>query len=459
MKIKLFILGIVAGIMFLSSCNDDMGLVGPSMQPEEDTPTIRTDTFKLKASTVLLDSIYAKTATGLLGELYDPLFGNLKADFICQFYIQENFKFRQEPIDGKIDTVGLILSFPRSSWIGDSLAPMQATVYPVVKPLERKYYTNINPADYVNMQQPLGMQAYTARDMSISDSAYINSNFSPSVSILLPNEIGERFYKASMDGSGAFANQDRFNEFFPGLYVTNTFGSGSILVINDSRLYFSYRYYTERKSTGVKDSVVTMYELFPVTKEVIQMNRMQNADLDKLLAPNDDYTYLKSPAGVATRLTIPTKEIIEKVKDRRINTFFHQLKVMPQNDWKYALAPPTYVLMLPEDSAKTFFEKGKIEDNITTYLGTYNSTSLAYTFNDVSGNLANLIKYQMQYAPDKDLDMLIIPVERGTTASGSGSSAVPTTESISNYLKPSGITIRKDPEVMQVQVITSIYDK
>jgi hypothetical protein len=476
MKIRLFILGIVAGSIFLSSCNDDMGLVGPSIQPKEDTPVLRADTFMLEASTVLLDSIYAKTATGLLGEIYDPLFGDLKADFICQFYAQDGFKFRQEPINGKIDSVQVMIYYYNREWIGDSLASMQATVYPVVKPLERNYYTNIDPAQYVDFNNPLASKTYSPRNLTVSDSlwnasstssGYTTYSYPACIEIKLPVSFGQKFYDESINHPGYFANQDAFNKFFPGLYITNTFGSGNILSINDTQIVIYYNYYAKRVSTGAIDSVVISYEMFPVTKEVIQMNRMQNAGLDKLLLPDDKYTYIKSPAGVATRLTIPIKEIKEKVKDRRINTFYFDLKAMPQDDWKYALPAPGYVLLIPEDSVKSFFENGKVEDNITTYLGTYNSASLLYFFTPISNtstvatgvtyktNLANLIKYQLLNDPDKDLNMLVIPVNRGVRTS----SSTVYTESVSNYLKPASLTLHKDSSAMQVQVVTSVYDE
>jgi hypothetical protein len=481
MKIRLFILGIVAGSIFLGSCNDDMGLVGPSIQPEEDTPVLRTDTFMLKASTVLLDSIYAKTATGLLGAIYDPLFGDLKADFICQFYVQDGFKFRHEPINGKIDSVQFRILYYNRDWIGDSLASMQATVYPVIKPLERNYYTNIDPAQYVDFNNPLASKTYSPRDLTVSDSlwnatttsgSYIVHSYDARIEIKLPVSFGQKFYDESINHPEYFVNQDAFNRFFPGLHITNTFGSGNILSINETQIVIYYNYYAERSSTGAVDSAVIAYEVFPVTKEVIQMNHMQNAGLDKLLLPDDKYTYIKSPSGVATRLTIPIKEIKEKVEDRRVNTFYFDLKAMPQEDWKYALPAPEYVLLIPEDSVKTFFEKGKVEDNITTYLGTYNSASLLYFFTPVSStstvatgvtaktNLANLIKYQLLYAPDEDLNMLLIPVDRTvTTTSSSNGQVYVYTESINNYLKPASLTLRKDSSAMQVQIITSVYDE
>ena len=81
MKIKLFILGLSLGISILSGCNDDLTQVGTGIQPENDRPLVYADTFYMKAKTLQTDSVYARTIYGSLGEIYDPLYGNLKSDF------------------------------------------------------------------------------------------------------------------------------------------------------------------------------------------------------------------------------------------------------------------------------------------------------------------------------------------------------------------------------------------
>lgn len=79
MKIKLFVLGLSLGISILSGCNDDLTQVGTGIQPENDRPLVYADTFYMKAKTLLTDSVYARTIYGSLGEIYDPLYGNLKS--------------------------------------------------------------------------------------------------------------------------------------------------------------------------------------------------------------------------------------------------------------------------------------------------------------------------------------------------------------------------------------------
>lgn len=469
MKLKLFILGIISGIICLNSCNDDMGLVGTSIQPAEDKPFVYVDSFMVEASTVYIDSIYAKTATGLLGELYDPLYGNLKSDFMCQFYVNDEFTFEHTPIGGKIDSIDFYMFYNRGylgGWIGDSLAPMTATVYPIIEPLERYYYTNANPADYTDLKNPLGAQTYTARNLAVSDSAWTATNtsgtllYTPYVRVRLPLELGQKFYDESINNPGTFKNQETFNKFFPGVYVTTTFGSGNMLNVFHTEISIYYQYDTIN-SEG-RDTVLSFREPFPVTKEVIQMNHIKNEGLEDLLQPSDEFAYLKTPAGVFTRLTIPAKEIISKIEGREVNDFSFSLKAMPQESWKYAFSPPSYLLLVPEDSIQTFFESGMIENNVTSYasypyqMNSYSSSSSSYLpYTYTFGNISSLLKYQAANAPDKDLHMIVVPIDRDLSTDYSGYATAPST-AVRHYLKPSGVKLRKDPEVMKMRVVTSV---
>ena len=70
MKIKLLILGLGLGASILAGCNDDFSSIGTSIQPGDDTIAVYMDTFQIQATTVQLDSIYARSTSAQLGELY-----------------------------------------------------------------------------------------------------------------------------------------------------------------------------------------------------------------------------------------------------------------------------------------------------------------------------------------------------------------------------------------------------
>lgn len=441
MKFRSLVFSLMLIVGVLAGCDDDLKYVGGTIQPDGDKINVTVDSFQMTTSTIKIDSIYAKTSTGYLGQFFDPQYGDYKADYICQFYSKEGFKFQHEPIDGSIDSVKFIVSF--SSYIGDSLSPMKAEVFPVIKPLERNYYTNINPEDYCDMQNSLGEKAYTIYNS-------VTNKRLTSLEVFLDKELGQRIYEETINNPSSFANQDAFNRFFPGLYVTNTYGIGTVLTVAGSYMNIYYRYEDSKKDSKGNDStfVVNANELFMVTNEVIQMNRMSSYGLDALLQPNDDYTYLKTPAGVYTKVVIPAKEILDRIGDRIINNFPLTFKALPQDDWEFASRPPKYLLLLPEDSLKTFFENRKLHDNITAYLGSYSNN--VYHFS----NIARLLKTHKEKAPDQDLNLLLLPVEATEPEVQGGSISA-----ISTYQAPMGMTLRKDPEVMRIKVTTSKYNE
>ena len=410
------------------------------------------DSFQLSAKTVLMDSVYARTTSGLLGEIYDPLYGNIKSDYLCQFYCPENYQFQNTPLNGVIDSMDLRIFY--SSWVGDSLTPMQVTVYPITTVPERNFYTNVDPEKYCDMQTVLGQKMYTAYDVTISDSVrngLTSTTYTPVVRVKLPTEIGQDFYNETVNNPGSFENQDAFNQYFPGLYITNTFGSGNLLTVYQTSFFIYYRY-TVEGSAG-QDSIVNGREQFNVTREVIQLNHVANANLEPLLLPDEKYTYMRTPAGVYTELTLPITEIKETVGSRFLNNLPLTLHAMPQENWDYAFEPPSYLLLLPTDSVKGFFEQNKVENNETAFLsGIYDSSTRTYTF----GNISNLIKYQLENAPDEDLQVSVIPVSRETQSDSY--SGTEYTVTLSNYMLPSGVKIVKDNDYMKVGLTTSEYN-
>ena len=138
--------------MVLLSCNDTLDQVGFTIQPSMDSLTVGIDILHLQARTVQLDSIYAQTKYPVLGEYMDPLFGSIKSDYMGEFYLPQEYEFKSGAV---IDSVRAVVSY--SAMMGDSLAPMELTVYKLDKSLKGvKSYTHIDPNEYADMQNPLG---------------------------------------------------------------------------------------------------------------------------------------------------------------------------------------------------------------------------------------------------------------------------------------------------------------
>ncbi len=77
---------------------------------------------------------------------------------MCNFYSIPDSVFY--PDVNKIDSV--VLRLPYISYVGDSLTPMEATVYEVTKTLDKNFYSNVDPWKYADKNSVWGKKIYTA---------------------------------------------------------------------------------------------------------------------------------------------------------------------------------------------------------------------------------------------------------------------------------------------------------
>jgi len=473
MKTRGIVFCLFLGIIY-TACNDTIGRVGLSTQPDEDKVSVFDTTVIIDAKTIVVDSLYAKTPNGFLGEFYDPAYGSVKSSYICQYYPSVGFPYLDSIVDNKIDSVRLNIAY--SAYIGDTLAPMEVTIYPIVKPLDKNYYTNANPEDYCDMDHPLAKYGYTARNMNISDSLLqdwrTNYGYYSYISIPLPVKLGQDYLDKIMKNE--LPTVDDFINFFPGTYITTTYGTGCMLPVDMTQVFI---YYTRKTSTlvdsnGNADSTgyVVSSAALTVTKEIIQLNKFENKNPAFLTASDTAKTYLKSPAGVFTELTIPIKEIVKGIGKKKFSSVTLSLKAYPQNDWNYSLQFPgmassmvpastdnttgnsAKLLLIQPDSVANFFEMKKVADNQTTFTTQFNTSTYTYNFN----NIANLVQNAIDKAPDQDLKVWVIPVMTTwvsqTDAYGQTSYGDYMT---SHYLYPSGVTLMKGGDNMKVRVIAT----
>jgi hypothetical protein len=241
-------------------------------------------------------------------------------------------------------------------------------------------------------------------------------------------------------------------------------------------------YYTRKTSmltdyNGNNDSTgyVVSRAAFTVTQEVIQLNQFENKNPAFLTADDTAKTYLKTPAGVFTELTIPIQDIAKGVGKMKFSSVALSLKAYPKADWPYSLSfpgiPASYyttnssgttspratgyqpkLLLIEPDSVKNFFEQKKVADGITSYSTYFNETTFSYDFN----NIANLIQNAMDKAPNQDLKLWVIPVLTTyySTQNSSGQTVFPDYMT-SHYIYPSGVTLKKGGDNLKVRVIAT----
>jgi hypothetical protein len=464
MKTKSILFCVFLSLIYIR-CEDSISTVGIGIQPDGDKVSVFDTTLIIDSRTVKVDSIYAKTVNGLLGDFYDPSYGSIKAGYACQFYPSIGFGKTDSIIDNKIDSVRLDIYY--IPFCGDTLAPMEVTVYPVIKELNKNYYTNVNPAEFCDMEHPLAKQAYTARNLSISDSLLAVTGYY--LSIPLPTKLGQD-YLEKVEKNELNSVQDFLN-YFPGLYIANTFGTGSMLAVDYTIINMYYtRRVTVRNYDDTSDSIIHVSSAarLAVTQEVIQLNSFKNANDAFLLENSSDRTYLKSPAGVFTELTIPIRELAKRIGKKKFNSVKLTLNAYPaDDDFKYALSFPglgalsstssytSKLLLIEPDSVKNFFEQQKVADNQTSYTTSFSSSTYAYDFT----NIANVVQNAIDKAPDKDLQLWVVPVLTTFTSQQTYAGYVSYDYSTSHYLYPSGVALKKGGDNLKIRVIATDLEK
>ncbi len=440
-------------IVLIYSCDDSLKNLGFSIQPDTDRITVGVDSLFIKARTVSVDSLlpegmFAKTKNPVLGVYKDSIFGTIKSDYVGQFYYPEGKNFPEGAI---IDSVKVAVFY--NSWKGDSIAPIELSVYEVNKNLPTgSHYTKFDPTEYVDISSPIGSAVFTAGNVEVPLSERLQPDYYHRAFVDLPKSIGERIHQLSEDflEQEKVLDTDIFKEYFKGLYLTTSFGAGSISKLDHTYLYLHFHYLDKKGSSTKQDTIRSGNMILNTTPEVIQINQIKNKN-DKLLEANDDYAFIKSPAGVFTEITFPLSEKASKLNNQALNLAKFSVTALPERDSnkKYKLDPSTYLLLVNKDDMKEFFEKRKIPDNVTSFYAQLDPTTYTYNF----GNLSAMINHykEKNEGQVKDLVFLLVPVELAITNVQNQASIT----AVYNQMTPTATTIFKSSDKMKMDLIFS----
>ena len=462
MKAKYALIALLA-ITFWG-CDDNTAGLGLGMFPGSDQNINgKLSTFDVTTESVHAGEIYAMTNVGYVGKFTDETFGTYQAGFLAELNCPSGMTFPgvydgtaldekkkatrvmvgddnednkdvtfirddNNKIIGNIHTIELYLWY--SSYFGDSLTACRLSVYELSENLdtEHAYYTNINPENYYDHADPnslLGTKAYTAVDLSVKDSIRNLSTYVPSVHVSFRDEaakeIGKEIIKKANE-LGVNLDNKEFRKIFKGIYVKSDYGDGTVLYINQAQMNVVYKCYAVDTITGVKlqkkvaengvykDSTYYGYRTFATTREVIQANQLEN---DKAAIQNcinkSEWTYLKSPAGIFTQLTLPVSQIAEKLQGDTLNAVKLGIPIYNEtSDKKFGMSTPKNVLKKRKKYKDSFFKGNQLSDGITSSLFTPTTTSFTqYTFNNITQMINDCLGDGEREKAEKSLPMTL----------------------------------------------------
>lgn len=443
MKLKFWAAVSLAAILY--SCDDSTTGVG-NFIADADEINAYSETYDVTTRTVSVTDInpkgvYSRTSTAYLGKFTDPGFGEFTADFITQINCPEGFEY-PETFD-KIESTTLELYY--LNYYGDSLAPMRVGVTFLEEPINNDngqdadlYYTSFDPAHYTGGNGIFAEKDYSAYDNSVSDSIRDatdtsgNKTFYPHVTINMDKQAykdGKTFseYLTEQYRAGNFADAYTFiNKVLKGFYVQTTGGDGSVLYIQDIWLRTNYSY-TLKDSEG-NDSTAYSSRSLAATKEIYMATNLQNKDENKIneFVNDKESSYLKTPAGMWTEVTLPLEEMYQELKNDTLNsvslTFTKYKETTPSvnHNNMYKMGTPQYLLLVREDDMKDFFEQNQTFDNKTSFLGSYDSSTSTYTFSKLNRLISHIFS-EMRNGTAKTPNwdkLLLIPVQTETDSQG-----------------------------------------
>ena len=445
MKKTLKILG--SGLLLtlgVSSCqSDSVSVSDPGSSLVSNKIEVLIDSsFTISTSSTLSGPIQSRTTTQLLGAIHAKEYGTLRSDFVAQMFPSNDIE-----VDSITpDSLKLQLVFEKEAFVGDSLAPIGVEVYPLVKQLPSPIYSNYDPAaeQAYDANKLLGSASFTAVGVSVNDT--VAANPYRFAYVPMPDQLMDGILAKYKSDPALFNDPYSFQDFFPGVYVRHSFGSGRVTRISNCRMVFYYhKTYKVTNAEGVEtDSISKLYNYFMAMAPEL----VSNSCIDYQIAPeltamvNQGKSIVAAPAGYDVKLTFPIEAIIQKIRTADqgalsvINTLTFNLPA-EEIESDRGINPPDYLLMVLSNKKDEFFAKNQLPDSKTSFVATYNSTTKTYSFGDMREYLIEMLNKEGELTAD-DYTFTLTPVSMVTESSASSSYYYYYSSSSSSVL--SGIT-------------------
>ena len=433
MKILRLLTVLVIAALTFAACDETTEGIGGSITNKIDNINISNSAFNVTTKSIVADSVLSRNNTGLIGKMKDPETGNyVKGDYMTQLSVLPTFSvdtldYIKQANNGSIEADSCYLLVSYNASYGDTIAPMKVTAYEMTKPMaeNQEYYSNYDAFEkgWVSESNQHWSSNYNLSNTSDVKNfkIYLNKKYKKDGKTY--KNYGSYIMQTYAEHPEYFKTNFKFlHNVCPGFYIKNVGGTGNMAKIWNTELIF---YWTRKKTINKDSTAVSIgYNRFDGTEEVLQLNKIENdtENLKKLASKDlEKCTYLKSPAGIFTEVTLPIEDIMRGHEKDTLNTAsisFPRLNNKDEDN-PYNFATPSTILMVQKDSLQSFFEKSKLADNRTSYTASYSSTGTyknAYTFQ----NIANLVSamYKNKGKGENWNKVVLVPVNVITTTQG-----------------------------------------
>lgn len=302
--------------------------IGHIVRPSEDAINVVTDSFILKTSTIHEEHLYSETTKPVLGHYTDNIYGEFKVDFLSEFRYVKDLTFGANAVS---DSLYLVIYY--KSFFGDSSSVQEATAYQLDRaPLNfsADYYSDIDISEYCSRSVVLGRRSYVAYDQTITSTERDSAGYCNTVKIKMPHSMANEM----LSRTDIYKSQDDFVNFFKGVYVTNTFGQQTVLLVDSVNLELSYRYNPDAAKV---DSFAYAKAIFPSNRETSQVIHVSGKPTAIYSKP-DSVEYMSCPGGTFVKVEIP----FERMYERMVEPYFNGIDSLNLNNFKLIFEPAQY---------------------------------------------------------------------------------------------------------------------
>ncbi len=406
-------------LMIMGACTDDT--IGVSIT-DSVSSVIEDSSFVITGHAVRNERVLMRTTSKMLGRISADGYGHLTADAVTSWMPAMNIDTTGVTPES-IDSCRLKLRIPASNgFTGDSLAPMRLSVYRLNKPLPSPIYSDFDPSGYYQSSDLLATESYSPASgwLEVATSYLTGTAVHDTVrviSIPVSTDIGRdllRTYRANPD---LFSSPTAFADVFPGIYITNSYGSGHVVNIKATELDVYYH-----KHVQLTDTTDTTYHALnqaylASTPEVVSNNIIRYQIDDALTAMvNNGAALIAAPAGYEVQVHFPIQEIIDRYRSNVgsnqaiINSLSLELPVsIPPT--QYNIQPPSHLLMVKTSKKDQFINGDSLTNNKDSFYALYDATSKKYTFTGLRNYVLDIINNHGGIASEEDMEFTITPVD------------------------------------------------
>lgn len=403
-----------AAMAMTTACDDSTSTAGGSLV-QDNVDVIMDSTYTVSGRSVVYTEVPSRTTMQLLGSLKADGFGEIRSDVVTQYMPTASIDTRYVTIDD-IDSVKMVMAIYNDGFTGDSTIPMGITVHPLIRQLPSPIYSSFDPEGYYDASAVWG---YTTFSTLIKGAKLVGSDSNgkifKNITVDLPVQLGRDLYTQYKEKPETFNTPSSFASWFPGLYITTTFGSGRVTRVDNNVITVYYHRVLPPEVTGLTvDSIEGCTASYMgVTPEIITNNNISLKLSDDIISRVDNGEQLiVAPLGYDVEFTFPGRKIIDDYKAKAgalavINSLSFSLPAEQiPND--YGITPPPYLLMVKKSERDNFFLKSQINDNGTSFYATYNTSTRSYDFSSMRDYVLDLLS--KDEIKDEDCEFVLTPV-------------------------------------------------